>query len=100
MQVVIGGWRGPGWQVTDADPGQGRRVRGGITSAVARPGCPVDLDDVALAVAELFGNAVTHGPAGGPGLARYCLWRDGARVVVCDGGGGAPPPGAPRAGLA
>ncbi len=89
--MVIGGWRGPGWQVTDADPGQGRRVREWITSAVARHGCPVDLDDVALAVAELFGNAVTHGPAGGRVLAGYCLWRDGARIVVCDGGGAAPP---------
>src|SRR5260370_37965896 len=92
MQVVIGGWRGPGWQVTDADPGQGRRVREWITSAVARHGCPVDLDDVALAVAELFGNAVTHGPAGGRALAGYCLWRDGAPIVGCDRGGAAPPP--------
>ncbi|MGH3153501.1 MAG: ATP-binding protein, partial [Streptosporangiaceae bacterium] len=43
-------------------------------------------------VTELFGNAVRHGPAGGRVLVGYCLWREGARLVVCDGGG----PGTPR----
>jgi serine/threonine-protein kinase RsbW len=100
MQVVIGGWRGPGWQVTDADPAQGRRVREWIKSAVARHGCPVDPDDVALAVAELFGNAVMHGPAGGRVLAGYCLWHEGARILVCDGGGAGPPRVVHGAGLA
>ena len=33
-----------------------------------------------------------HGPAGGRVLVGYCLWRQGARLVVCDGGG----PGVPR----
>jgi len=90
--VIIGGWRGPGWKVVDADPGRGKQVRDWISSAVARHGCPVDPDDTALAVAELFANAVMHGPAGGRVLVGYCLWSKGARIVVCDGGG----PSAPR----
>jgi hypothetical protein len=52
----------------------------------------VDLDDVILAVGELFANAVTYGPTGGQVLVGYCLWRRGARIVVCDEGG----PGVPR----
>jgi histidine kinase-like protein len=43
-------------------------------------------------VTELFSNAVRHGPAGGRVLVGYCLWQQGARLVVCDGGG----PGTPR----
>src|ERR1039457_4107748 len=89
--VIIGGWRGPGWRVTDADPGQARQVRDWIRSAVTRHHCPVDPADAALAVSELFANAVMHGPAGGRVLVGYCLWAKGARIVVCDGGGPSPP---------
>ena len=65
----------------DADPRLGGQVRGWIRSAVARR-----LPDRAPP-AELFGNAVMHGPAGGRVLVGYCLWQQGARLVVCDGGG-------------
>jgi hypothetical protein len=67
-------------------------VRYWVTAAVARHGCPVDADDVALVVNELFVNAVVHGPAEGRVLVGYCLRRVGVRIVVCDGGG----PGTPR----
>ncbi|MBV9450924.1 MAG: ATP-binding protein [Streptosporangiaceae bacterium] len=90
--VIIGGWRGPGWRVVDADPGHGKQIRDWIRSAVSRHDCPVDPLDAALVVSELFANALMHGPPGGRVLVGYCLWREGARVVVCDGGG----PGAPR----
>ena len=85
--MIIGGWRGPGWRIVDSDPGQARQVRDSIRSAITRHGCPVDPGDVALAVSELYANAVMHGPAGGRVLAGYCLWSQGARIVVCDGGG-------------
>ena len=90
--MVTGGWRGPGWQVFDADPRLGHEVRYWISSAISGHYCPVDAADAALVVTELFGNALLHGPAGGRVLVGYCLWREGARLVVCDGGG----PGAPR----
>jgi len=90
--VIIGGWRGPGWRITDADPGQARQVRDWIRAAIARHDCPVDPADAALAASELYASAVMHGPAGGRVLAGYCLWASGARIVVCDGGG----PGTPR----
>ena len=90
--MIIGGWRGPGWRVVDADPGQARQVRDWIRAAVTRHDCPVDPADAALAASELYANAVMHGPAGGRVLAGYCLWSAGARIVVCDGGG----PGTPR----
>jgi anti-sigma regulatory factor (Ser/Thr protein kinase) len=90
--MIIGGWRGPGWRVLDAHARNTGEIRHWITSAVVRHGCPVDADDAALVVDELFVNAVTHGPAGGRVLVGYCLRREGARVVVCDGGG----PGTPQ----
>jgi anti-sigma regulatory factor (Ser/Thr protein kinase) len=90
--VIIGGWRGPGWRVFDADPRLGSPVRAWISAAISGHDCPVDAADAALVVAELFSNAVRHGPAAGRVLAGYCLWRDGARLVICDAGG----PGAPR----
>ena len=40
-----------------------------------------------MVVSELFTNAVMHGPAGGRVLVGYCLWQDGAQIVVCDAGG-------------
>jgi hypothetical protein len=89
--VIIGGWCGPGWRVIDADPGHCGQVRDWIRSAIARHGCPVDPADAALAVSELFANAVMHGPEGGRVLVGYCLWREGARIVMCDGGGLATP---------
>jgi anti-sigma regulatory factor (Ser/Thr protein kinase) len=89
--VIIGGWRGPGWQVFDADPRLGSQVRGWISSAIGGHDCPVDGADAALVVSELFGNAVMHGPTGGRVLVGYCLWREGARLVVCDGGGAGEP---------
>jgi anti-sigma regulatory factor (Ser/Thr protein kinase) len=92
--VIIGGWRGPGWRVVDADPGRGKQVRDWISAAVARHGCPVDPADAALAVAELFANAIMHGPPRGRVLVGYCLWSRGARIAVCDGGG----PSTPRLG--
>ena len=90
--VIIGGWRGPGWQVFDADPRLGRQIRAWISSAISGHDCPVDAADAALAVTELFSNAVRHGPVGGRVLVGYCLWQQGARLVVCDAGG----PGTPR----
>ena len=89
--MIIGGWRGPGWQVFDADPRLGSQIRGWIGSAIGGHGCPVDAADAALVVSELFGNAVRHGPAGGRVLVGYCLWSKGARIVVCDGGGPSTP---------
>ena len=91
--MITGGCRGPGWQVFDADPRLGRPIRDWIGSAIRGYGCcPVDAGDAAVVVSELFGNAVMHGPAGGRVLVGYCLWRQGARLVVCDRGG----PGVPR----
>jgi anti-sigma regulatory factor (Ser/Thr protein kinase) len=85
--VIIGGWRGPGWRVVAADPRLGSQLRSWIRSAISGHDCPVDPADAALVVSELFGNAVVHGPAGGFVLVGYCLWRQGARLVVCDSGG-------------
>lgn len=90
--MVIGGWRGPGWRIIDADPANARRIRHLISAAVTGHDCPVDAAEAALAVDELFSNAVRHGPVGGRVLAGYCLWDQGARLVVADGGGA----GAPR----
>ena len=89
--MIIGGWRGPGWRIVDADPAAASRS--GTGSAPRSPGtdCPVDPADAALAVAELFANAVMHGPASGRVLVGYCLWSQGARIVVCDGGGPSTP---------
>ena len=98
--MIIGGWRGPGWRIIDADPGHARQVRDWIRSAITRHDCPVDPADAALAVSELYANAVMHGPAGGRVLAGYCLWSAGARIVVCDGGGPGTPRVRPGAGLA
>jgi Histidine kinase-like ATPase domain len=89
--VVIGGWRGPGWRIVDADPRGVRYIRGWIRSAIAGHGCPVDLDDVTLVTDELFVNALMHGPASCQVLVGYCLWREGARIVVCDAGGSTAP---------
>jgi anti-sigma regulatory factor (Ser/Thr protein kinase) len=89
--VIIGGWRGPGWRVVDADPRGARQIRDWIRSAVAGHGCPVDLDAAALVADELFVNALMHGPSGGKVLVGYCLWGEGARIVVCDGGGSTTP---------
>jgi anti-sigma regulatory factor (Ser/Thr protein kinase) len=94
--MVIGGWRGPGWRVVDASPRNCGEIRRWVTAAVSRHGCAVGADDVASVVTEMFSNAVLHGPAGGRVLVGYCLWRGGARIAVCDGGG----PSTPRLGLA
>jgi anti-sigma regulatory factor (Ser/Thr protein kinase) len=85
--VVIDGWRGPGWRVVDANPRHSAEIRHWVTAFVIRRGCPVDTDDAALVVTELFANAVMHGPASGRVLVGFCLWRGGVRIVVCDGGG-------------
>ncbi len=66
------------------DQEQARQVRDWIRSAISRHHCPVDS---ALAVSELYANAVMHGPHGSRVLTGYCLWPAGARIVVCDGGG-------------
>ena len=89
--MIIGGWRGPGWRVVDADPRAASQIRGWIRSAIAGHSCPVDLDDAVLAADELFANALMHGPSRGRILVGYCLWRQGARIVVCDGGGSSAP---------
>ena len=80
-------WRGPGWRLFDADPGCGKTVRDWIGHVVASHPGPADPADAALVASELFANAVMHGPPGGQVLAGYVLWRHGARIVVCDGGG-------------
>jgi len=98
--VIIGGWRGPGWRVTDADPRLTGQVRDWIRSAVSGHDCPADPDDAALAVSELFANALMHGPRGGRVLVAYYLWGQGARIVVCDGGGLTTPHLVPDGGLA
>ena len=90
--MIIGGCRGPGWQVFNADPRLGSQIRDWITSAISGHDCPVDAADAALVVTELFSNAVRHGSTGGRVLVGYCMWQKGARLVVCDGGG----PGTPR----
>ena len=82
-----GTWRGPGWRWFDADPACGKAVRDWIARVVGAYSCPVDAPDAALVVSELFGNAVMHGPEAGNVLVAYLLWRDGARIVVCDRGG-------------
>jgi hypothetical protein len=82
--MVIGEWRGPGWRVFDADPSLCKDARDWIRRAVA--GSQADPYHAALAVSEFFGNAIEHGP-GGSVLVGYCLWREGARIVVCDAGG-------------
>jgi hypothetical protein len=66
-------------------------MREWVRSAIAGHGCPVDLDAAALLTDELFVNALMHGPPGGRVLVGYCLWREGARIVVCDGGGSTTP---------
>lgn len=89
---MVDGWRGPGWRVFEAEPRNSKEARDWLTDVMGAHECPVDRDEVALAVAELFNNAVVHGPRRGRVLVGYCLWRRGARIVVCDGGGA----GAPR----
>jgi anti-sigma regulatory factor (Ser/Thr protein kinase) len=71
----------------DADPGQVRPVRDWIRAAINRHDSPVDPDEAALVISELYTNSVMHGPEGGRVLVGYCLWPAGARIVVCDGGG-------------
>lgn len=82
--------RGPGWRVFDATPRCGKEVRGWIADVVAQHDDVADPADAALVVSELFANAVLHGP-GGQVLVAHYLWRDGARIVVCDGGGASTP---------
>jgi anti-sigma regulatory factor (Ser/Thr protein kinase) len=89
--VIIGGWRGPGWRVVDAAPHGARQIREWIGSAIAGHDCPVDLDDAVLVADELFVNALMHGPPRCQVLVGYCLWREGARIVVCDAGGSTTP---------
>lgn len=84
-------WRGPGWRLFDADPGCGKTVRDWIRYVVASHPGPADPEDAALVSAELFANAVMHGPPGGRVLAGYVLSQHGARIVVCDGGGATMP---------
>jgi hypothetical protein len=38
--VIIGGWRGPGWRIVDAVPGNARQVRDWIRSAITSI-CPL-----------------------------------------------------------
>jgi serine/threonine-protein kinase RsbW len=87
MHVSSGMWRGPGWRLFEADPACGKAVRDWIVRIIGAHACPVDEQDAALVVSELFGNAVVHGPDGGQVLVAYLLWRQGARLVICDSGG-------------
>jgi serine/threonine-protein kinase RsbW len=84
-------WRGPAWRFVGADPENSRQVRDWIRSVIGTHGCPVDVEDAGLVVTELFANAIAHG-RGDWVMVGYCLWSEGARVVVVDGGG----PGCPR----
>lgn len=84
-------WRGPGWRLFDADPGCGKTLRDWIRDVVAAQPCPADPEDAAVVSAELFANAVMHGPPGGRVLAGYVLSQHGARIVMCDGGGATVP---------
>ena len=77
---------GADWRVFDATPRCGKEVRDWIAHAIAQHDGPADPADAALVVSELFTNAVLHGP-GGQVLVAHILWRDGARIVVGDGGG-------------
>jgi len=85
--VSSGTWRGPGCRLFEAHPARGKLARDWIARVIGAHACRVDTQDAALVVSELFGNAVTHGPDGGRVLIAYLLWRDGARIVVCDRGG-------------
>jgi len=85
--VTVDGWRGPGWRAYGAHPRHIKAIRDWIARAVASHSCPVDPGIAALAVSELFTNAILHGPPDGRVLVGYCLWGGGARIVVCDGGG-------------
>jgi anti-sigma regulatory factor (Ser/Thr protein kinase) len=88
--VIIDGWREPGWQVFAADPRCCAQARSWVRRAITAWPTAADPDDAALTVSELFGNATKHGP-GGSVLVACCLWRAGARIIVCDAGGrGAP----------
>jgi anti-sigma regulatory factor (Ser/Thr protein kinase) len=89
--MVVGSWRGPGWRVFEADPRSSKETRDWLAGVVGAHECAVDFDAVALVAGELFANAVMHGPPGGRVLVGYCLWRRGARIVVCDGGSGGTP---------
>jgi len=85
--VTRNGWRGPGWRVFNGHPAHAKEVRDWIGRVVASHNCPIDPDDAELVVTEMFSNALMHGPPGGQVLVSYCLWRGGARIVVCDAGG-------------
>jgi serine/threonine-protein kinase RsbW len=87
VQVTVDRWRGPGWRAYGAHPRHIKAIRDWIARAVASHSCPVDPGIAALAVSELFTNAILHGPSGGLVLVGYCLWGGGVRIVVCDGGG-------------
>lgn len=89
--MSTGGGQRFAWQLFDADPVCGRAVRDWIKRVIAAHACPVDADDAALVVSELFGNAVVHGPAGGQILVGHVLWEHGVRLLVCDGGGATSP---------
>ena len=81
------GWRGPGWRTYHARPCHTKTIRDWIARAIASHGGPVDPTIAALAVSELFTNAILHGPPGAPVLIGYYFWGGGARLVICDGGG-------------
>jgi hypothetical protein len=61
VQVTVDGWRGPGWRAYGAHPRHIKAVRDWIARAVASHGCPVDPGIAALAVSELFTNAILPG---------------------------------------
>ncbi len=86
-----GRWRGPGWRLFAADPAFVHTARDWIARIISAHACPVDPTDATLVVSELFSNAIMHGPERGQVLVGYVLWRDGARIVVCDGGGSTVP---------
>jgi hypothetical protein len=81
---------GPDWRLFDAAPRCGKAARDWIADVLGQHRGLAEPDDAALVVSELFTNAVLHGP-GGQVLVAHYLWRDGARIVVCDGGGTSTP---------
>ena len=54
-------WRGPGWRLFEADPACGKPVRDWIVRIIDAHACPVDEQDAALVVSELFGSTAGLG---------------------------------------
>jgi anti-sigma regulatory factor (Ser/Thr protein kinase) len=89
--VTTSGSHDQGWRVFEAHPRHGKAVREWITGIMDAGHSTVDPAAVALAVSELFANAVLHGPVAGRVMIGCLMWPGGIRVAVCDSGGPAIP---------